>query len=72
DLFSPENNDEDVTAQVQSATTTNPPITTAQDNNKFGLELGTLKRQWLLLAAISMAAVTSLGLLWKYAVRIGV
>ncbi len=72
DVFSPENDGKNVEAQVQSATSTSPPVATEQNSNKFAPQLGTLKQQWPLLAAISMAAVTSLGLLWKYAVRIGV
>lgn len=67
DVFSPENDDKDVIPQIQSATTANVPVTTRQDNNKFGLDFSILKQQWPLLTAVSITAVALLSLIWKKA-----
>lgn len=64
DIFSPENDDKDIVAKVQSAKTTDHSEPTEQDGNQLNLPLSALKQQWELAAALSVTTVALLGLIW--------
>lgn len=64
DVFSPENDDKKIEANIQSATTTNPSTTADNYSDKFTLGFDNLK-PWSVISAASIIAAVAVSLLLK-------